>query len=342
VYPMLSLVTGDNEELNKLGGQSIATGKSKTKKERSFKMCCRICVSTDCICDLKWDYLNPPKIRDDKEMDALGKAGQSAVYNKFLRLTGSTLASTSKTLRTRDAEIFKQLKRHNIYPGENKLYQHFAWQNEQGVLSFHLALVPDILHTVLKGVVEYAIHWTWDILCCISKLDVYFATVCAEFDERISSFPFIQALRFFPNCRFCHGVSPFMKDSTNSSSGTSFSSGSLEAWKLQNLLLQMLFSIDGFLLPFTNGWINTNEIQCDYQWNVGRTVVHALTSVLEVVFCVKASRLKEDHLKSLHDMISSCRAHVMMLWCLRKDLILALAKKGQRIKSVPQAKQTLG
>ena len=116
-----------------------------------------------------------------------------------------------------------------------------------------------------------------------------------------------------------------MKGSTKSNSGTSFASGGIEAWKLQNLLLQMLFCIDGKIAPFTHQWSIDKRLK--YCWNVSRTLVNALTSALEVIFVVKAAKLAENNLQSLQTMIATSRAHIMLLSCMRKDLLAAVTTK---------------
>ena len=319
VFPILSLMTGDNEELHKLAGQTI---KAKSSKKKLSKKICRICTSGDCIRDLDWGE-ESPMVRADSQMEKLGKLGEELMHRRF---------AGDYQLTVRDKMLLRHLAHWNVKPGFNPLYEFFYWQVSEKVLSFHLALVPDILHTVLKGLAEYAIHWSWDCISCLQKLDPDFCDNIVVFDERMTKFPYIQSFRFFPNCRFRAGVSNFMKASTKSSSGTAFSSGGIEAWKLQNLLLQMLFCIDGAIAPFTQQWSIDKRIQ--HGWNVGRTLVNALTSALEVIFVVKAAKLAENNLQSLQTMIATSRAHIMLLWCMRKDLLAAVTtKKAARKKA---------
>ena len=320
VHPIVSIITGDNEELHKMAGQTI---KAKSSKKKSHKKICRICTSGDCIRDLDWGE-ESPTVRSDKKMETLGKLGEQLMYRRF---------AGDYNLTAKDKLLLIQLTHWNVKPGFNPLYELFYWQVAEKVLSFHLASVPDILHTVLKGLAEYAIHWGWDCISCMQKLDPEnFLDNVGVFDERMTLFPYIQSFRFFPNCRFRVGLSNFMKASNKSSSGTSFSSGGIEAWKLQNLLLQMLFCINGEIAPFTQQWSRDKKIK--NAWNVGRTLVNALTSALEVIFVVKAARLAENNMQSLQTMIATSRAHIMLLWCMRKDLLAAVTtKKAARNKA---------
>jgi hypothetical protein len=326
VHPQLSIITGDNEELHKLAGQSI---KAKGSKSGKRKRICRICDSPDCIRDLDWSRGEPGVFRTDAIMNRLGTDGEHLLLRKFRHTSlGHRGGIYKKT--TADIRIEKALVDLNHKAGYNPLYKFFAWQNSVNVLSFHQALVPDILHTVLKGIAEYAIHWAWDCITAIGRLDATFGSNCAYFDERLQSFPYIQSFRFFPNCRFRVGLSHFMKENKNASSGTSFSSGGIEAWKLQNLLLQILFCIDHAIVPFDVTWSARHALK--YRWNVGRTVVNALASALEIIFSVKAAKLSQAHVESLLALISNGRAHIMLLWCLRKDLLEALSNRRSSSK----------
>ena len=65
----------------------------------------------------------------------------------------------------------KEMKENNLFVGENPLISLFIWQYERKINSFFQTLCPDYLHTVSKGIVEYAITWTIGCLQVISFID---------------------------------------------------------------------------------------------------------------------------------------------------------------------------
>lgn len=59
----------------------------------------------------------------------------------------------------------------NITAGNNPSIEMFARPREVGVHRFFKSLVPGHLHTVLKGIVEYAIDWTMQCILAVTELD---------------------------------------------------------------------------------------------------------------------------------------------------------------------------
>ena len=116
-------------------------------------------------------------------------------------------------------KYYKDAKTVGIKSGYNKLYRLFKQQNKQNIMSFHLSLVPDNLHTLSKGFIEYCISWT---MCCLLKVKDTdkdnFGSNITQLDNRIKKFPTIQSLTIFSNkyiVRFINGISHLFKTSWN-------------------------------------------------------------------------------------------------------------------------------
>ena len=313
-HPFLCLISGDNEALQRIAGTSWVLNKSKQKR------ICRICCTLNCVHDLRW--ASEPETRDDKLMSITALRGEQLEARKFEHACANTESGSRKRFQYSefDRKTIDLMKEWNIAPGKQWLYKFVAWQSMRKILSFHRMLVPDVLHTVFLGIVLNCIHWTHEILYGVAKLDAQnFQKNMAILDDHLSTFPYVQSFQFFPNVRFRKGISDLMTVSKSVSSGTSFAHGSIEAWKLQNLLLQILFSVDAQMLPSTVQWCIQHKTT--YKWNVFKTVTNALTSTLEFVFSCKARSILASSIPSLQQLSSTARTHVMLLWCCRKDLL---------------------
>ena len=82
-----------------------------------------------------------------------------------------------------------------------------------------MSLVPDNLHTLSKGLIEYCISWTMCCLLTIKDIDKdNFGFNIIQLDNRIKKFPTIQSLSIFSNkymVRFGNGISHLFKTSWN-------------------------------------------------------------------------------------------------------------------------------
>jgi hypothetical protein len=155
-------------------------------------------------------------------------------------------------------------------------------------------------------------------------LDTKYEFNLQKIDERIKDFPVIQSLVIFPNkpkYRFFEGVSQLFKKSwrKKGTEGTGFfANGSIEGWKLPQLLFQLIFCINDDICPFNTQWSAHRSIK--NRWNFGKVIMNALTSILELHFCLRMKVMTKSAIESLHEVIRNARAHLALLWIMRNDL----------------------
>ena len=193
----LCVISGDNKQLDYLAGTNFKT--------KVYK--CRLCMSQNCnSLDIGQSV---GSFRDDNEMQNLSELYEQALKQK----------ATGRRNRSSDVigiEIAKETA--SLCCGSNSLIKLFKWQYDRGISCFFKSLVPDYLHTVVKGVLEDAISWS---MCCIinvGKQDKEFQYNQVYLDNRIKTFPTIHSLVLFPNKpvhRFHEGICSLFKTSIN-------------------------------------------------------------------------------------------------------------------------------
>ena len=300
----ICLITGDNKQLDFLAGTHFRSSFGK----------CRQCLS------MNIHSLNANEaigdFRNDSFMYSVGLNAKTALIDRC-KHAGGRLNDQIKTI----AQISKSI---GLKAGDNKLISLYKWQDDRNISSFHKSLVPDYLHTFIKGLIEDSIAWAICVIQSVSKKDIYYDHNMTWIDDRIKHFPVIQSLKVFPNhqYRFYDGISQLFKSSWNTK-GTEttgfFANGSLEAWKLPILLMQLIFCINKDVCPFNSNWSTLNNLR--HKWNVGRVVVNSLTSVFSLHLCCRMKVSTSDKMSELHNMITNARAHLSLLRLMKQDLM---------------------
>ena len=301
----LVVISGDNLQLENLTSTNF---RSSTYK-------CRICMSDNTNAINFKDCIG--EFRDDDTMQQVGHNMELALKTELKRMQGNPSKQTKQS--------FADGKRYGLKAGYNKLIDLFKWQNDRGINSFFKSLVPDYLHTVTKGMIEDVIAWSGCCLMSLKDYDSLYAANMHYLDERIKSFPIIQSLVIFPNRKFyrwSEGVSHLFKGSWRSK-GTAttgfFASGSIEGWKLPQLLFQLTFCLNSWICPFDSSWSNG---KLKKQWNVGNVLVNAMVSAIELHFICRMKVLSTQAIEqNLLTAITNARAHSGLLRLLKEDLM---------------------
>lgn len=308
-YPHLVNLSGDNMQLDDTAGTSI---KSKTKK-------CRICVEENCTRNIE----DIAQFRDESLTEQIGSTAQIFILKKFNH--------------NHDNEGYNKAielcKKHNIKAGVQPLIYIQNWQKKNGINSFHQSLPPDILHTVEEGVGKHLVVLTADIIQLIGKIDPNYSNAMSTLDERIKIFPLKQTLPLSKQkTRFSSGVSPIFKSleslakAANRGSG-GFVGGGMEAWKIIELCFQMLFCLNNDIIPMKhNDYKGTKK--SDIKWNPGLIVINALSAYMCFYFSIKARVATEKQINGLQKIVTNLRAHLCLMWLMRKDLILVVVKQN--------------
>jgi hypothetical protein len=311
-FPHFVLISGDTASSHFLAGSSF--------QKKNMK--CRLCTTTDCV-TFSYNAKQFP-FRDDNAMEQLGLIGQEALLLKAKKL---------KKLSPNEIEYIKNIEEklyeYNITSGFNPLIGLFQWQNERNINSFYKSLVPDYLHTVYKGVIEYAVEWSIGCLFAVAELDIVYNNNMTLINDRISRFPIIHSLDIFEGRRhrFNDILQLFKKPWNKESQGTGLSKAGMEAWKWCHLLIQLLFSINKDIVPFDKLWFKNKIKNTQNSFIPGQVLINALSSALELHLACRAEILTPPAMKSFEKIICNCRAHLSLLWSMRKQLITGVKLK---------------
>ena len=114
----------------------------------------------------------------------------------------------------------QNLKERSLLPGQINLYKLLSFQSANFELSLHTMLVPDVLQTFYKGIVDFAIFHALIILTCIQSLSKKqnhkntYSNILSEIDQRIINFTHKDALQPTRSCNFKDGISCFISDTS--------------------------------------------------------------------------------------------------------------------------------
>ena len=322
-YIHVVAISCDNKESDDLAGTSMFSSTMK----------CRMCEEHNCN-NLYTSIKDIPVFRKDEDMQAMAIHLEDYCYSTHDIKTGKMLKkqkTEAKDSRLMDA---KKYGIHMSGLGYNPLIQHFQFQNNLGINSFFKSLSPDSLHTFGGGFVTYVI--TWSVLCVYaiaehdSKIDRRYCHNMDFLDAQIKSFPIIQSLSLFGEryVRFSDGVSCLFKKSWQSKSqkGTGFfANGSLQTYKLPQLLLQLLFGINERVLPFNQKWSQRNK-KLEENWNPGLVIQNAMCSVLLVYFMGKRRTMSSTDIDEFAMLIRNAQANLHLLYAMKQDLTMSLKR----------------
>ena len=175
---------------------------------------------------------------------------------------------------------------------------------------------PDVLHTVLSGILK---DWIFNTAVIISKIALSnqnYRFSLQKLDIKLSNFPTAQSMPFYMH-KFDNGVTPYLKKATGENKGLSTSGlGGINHQQIPSLVLQMLICI-GY-----NGEIIPNDVFInDVIGNLVELVITVGYKALNYFFNLRRTTfLKSDlivlskHAESLHtDILKLYRAKQILL-----------------------------
>ena len=176
---ILSLLINDNQEAYSLCGIPL----------RSSGQPCRMC----CVPKLKLNNsmsLYEFNFRKTKDIQTKTKNIQQDFIN-YLK--------SQKNQRNKDyQDKFKILQKHSIQPGENPLHESFNWLMNKKIGCLYSISTVDILHTLYKGNVQYAITWTTSVIFLfLRKYPDKMRAKVVELDNRVIRLSICQVLNPF-------------------------------------------------------------------------------------------------------------------------------------------------
>ena len=234
----------------------------------------------------------------------------------------------SSEYKDRRNKIYALGEKFGAVSGFNPLMDMFDRPEAAAVNNYHLALRIDYLHTLWKGMVEYAVTFALQMVLCVSTnpdfFGVLYAGVFAELDVRIARFPTKQALQPV-RLNYMTSVSGLMKAEAlpghKQGKGTGVLSGHIPGWQQPNLALQIMLAIGtkGIILP-------NKEYMCanGKSFNPQIVVVTALSAVLEVEFFSHARVISAGQLKTFSSCILNAKFRLIVLYDMKQNFLREL------------------
>jgi len=276
-FPYIAMVVADNLAANQMCS-IIGQGKGIGKR-------CRICD-----CSKLYQITNTFIYRDPNLTEN--------IFREF------------DVLMTKKDEIVQTANEFKVLPGLN-FFIDVGKHNLKHKLTrgFHDLFPPDILHTLLLGMVLNCISWSVNIFLIIDQIQNSY--MLSAIDTYIKEFPLLSISPYL-SCNFSEGITNnFQSNKNTADKGTGMASGSIPAWKLPNLLFKLMFSIA----------ININiDIKQKYlqKLDVFKIISLACKSVLYLTWLMdkKKSYSKVD-LEDLSNLIKNCRESMFKLYELK-------------------------
>ena len=226
-------ITGDGKELDALCGTHW--GK---------KCMCRMCL------EIRPSLFLTPSEPAARRLDAFHENlsyERLQVDKRYLSGGGSRETGGRKTYQGKPADfaVIKDATTYSIAGGDNRVYELFYGLNCLGLGGMHAACWPDILHVVLKGIVEKTLS---HILILVQAIEKHFpeshGSAMSLLDQRVSCMEpvYFDWMRWVS---FSNGLSQLLKVEISSSGHTSTGllSGSLHSWKYLSALFQAMICI---------------------------------------------------------------------------------------------------
>jgi hypothetical protein len=131
--------------------------------------------------------------------------------------------------------------------GSNPMFKISRYQIRHGVGGGLPAMLwPDVLHTLLKGLIEVCIGWSLQIIQRISHLDHRYRCARSNIEDYLTSLltPH-EAFSPVRPVRFAKGIFGLIKDKSMKANKpvSGFMLGTTLAWHMPSLLMQLMFAI---------------------------------------------------------------------------------------------------
>lgn len=183
---------------------------------------------------------------------------------------------------------------------------------------------PDILHTMTKGPIEYALGFTLQCVLYISEVDVTFFGAPKKLAATMRSFPGHHSLQPVRHFRFDNVWEWYMSKDSQQKGNPYNSTGLMacrEGYKLPAMLMQLMFCCtDRTILPHDFQWCQQHGFEEPY-FNPGQAICNALNAVMDVHLYCNAKSLSEMQIVTFQMLISNMQSHLLILDFIRKRLI---------------------
>jgi hypothetical protein len=311
--PVISSIITDNKEFATLTGINYS---SKLLK-------CRLCTTFNV-----GSSVSLPSRRELRNEQETIQAAQNA-HIQWLNKLKNTYSKLN--IIGHDSELWDTTnwldiaKANNIKPSGLKTSLLFRFPSTSPVIiGFFAACCPDILHNVQKGAIETLIGSVVSIMDSVSFIDKKFKNNLAALDQNMTLFPRFPLLGIFRHVHLRKGITQFFgraNKKTTVHQLTNFSSGCIEAWKLPNIMMQMLFSLTDSMLPTTLQWWKDNiatkhdkfsATLCG-EYTIDVTIKRALITVVNFWVVLKKNSFSEEDMMRFSELVQNVNAHMLVL-----------------------------
>jgi hypothetical protein len=195
--------------------------------------------------------------------------------------------------------------------GDNPLFKHFKWLEDNGIVNIYLAGIIENLHSLYKGPVELCIGWGLSVIWVANGKS---NEVLSRLDDRIKSSSFYQSLNPFSKRRkFADGISNYFKATLKEPKAMEKSkmTGGLTSQEMADLLFWLLFAI-GTKSDFLPD-------RCVHRgMNPRKIVTECISSVLELVWCLRVKKMPTSKLPGLQVQCNEVVARLQQLLLLKQ------------------------
>ena len=317
-YCHLANWSGDTKQLHALAGCSTQSKYCK----------CRICTEHNCTRNGR--YSGTQNIRDIFSSTNAATQGKILLMERFRQFHKND-AKKNIPICIALRSITTICHQANNMFGTNPLMDIVKWQTDRDVLSFYKMFTVDMLHTWAKGLLLNCVEWSLVIIETIGKIDPFYKSALKKLDDLFNIFPLNQSLHLSnkKDYRFPDGPSSFMKKGTGSYEkkskvGTGFTSGSLEAWQMFHIAFQLLFCINNETVPMKHDNYQGRK-KPSIEWNPGEIIQNCLAVCIDFHFVMTSKVATEFQINGLDDVITNLRAHLQLLYFLKKDILVSAA-----------------
>ena len=310
----------------------------------SVKIGCKDCRCRQCTCD-NLACFGPANRnfspRNSKLMYALAaKLGEIELF-KFRKSCGLSVGTISEEEKSLRKVVKKAGMKLGVIPGRNNVITLWEAAEKAKVFYFYLALLLDYLHTLWKGICEYAASGVLQTIHCISRhysklnLPEKYIHGKANLDARLARWTGLKESLHPVRLVHLQKVTDLLKaDAKGGKASDKISgliSGNFPAWQMPNLCLQLIFGIgcEGAVIPNTTMLISEDVTK--RFGNPTTICINALSSVLEVAYYCEANALTQTQLATMRDFIDTMCLNLVHL----HDLKMKICQR-----TMPVAKET--
>ena len=191
---------------------------------------------------------------------------------------------------------------------------------------------PDVLHT-LKGVMTSVMNACINCVQYCGFIDSKYAQNMAKIDDWMLNCTVIHSHNLFQHCSFkgisehCGGSKGKGRKTTVAKGSVKVLTGSIEAWKIPTLILQLMAAIgeDGEVVPNTSNWSQENYLH--RAWNPTEIICNAIGMILDLQYLVSAKEMIEFNRSEIDAVAFQVQCHLNLLQWMNQDLSYRYEKK---------------